>query len=96
MVTMVQMLVERPDGSRIAEVIDGPDLRQITGQMVASDVWMALRDAAGRASGTRQISLRTAAHAISRERHAPTVLTVRRASVTEARLPRRLPTFLRT
>lgn len=88
--TTTRLIVMRQDGSIVAQAVDGPDLAGLTsGNCVARDVWMSLRSAAGYASGTRSITLGAAALAVSRE--AGSMLIVRRASVTEGVLPRRLP-----
>lgn len=89
--TTTRLIVMRQDGSIVAQAVDGPDLAGLTsGNGVVHDIWMSLSAAAGWATGTRAITLNAAALAVSRERDG-SMLIVRRASVTEGVLPRRLP-----
>lgn len=87
----VRVLVERLDGSLVAQMVDGPDLARMTRweEATAGDVWDVVRDAMLASSGTRLLTLVNAQRAIGLEPCLSRV-RVRRVLASHGRAPRRL------
>lgn len=88
MPTFVRLMIDRADGTRVAEVLDGPDLfPMLVGLVRPRDLERKLELAAHAATGTRRTTL---VSALSRVRAETDSLFVSRVRATEGALPRRI------
>lgn len=97
MVTTVRILVERMDGSRVAELRPGTPLDRVgeRGATAGEMAQMLSTWACSPRPTTDRIAVGAAQRQIRRQ-PADEMLRVRHASVTATRLPRKLPSYLRT